>query len=266
MLSWLATGIIFWLREPFSVEQIEFMTTEMSKRDSEVCALQTRMEMSQKQQQDQSHHINVLKEQLKAREHKVAMLATDVSVFVCFGDWIVARLIVLLVKVEDLRKRLKEKELLLEKKNKAVSALQQEKRHMDVQLTELRDHLDIKERKVSVLQRKVDNLEELLNDKESQLNGAKVRLESLCTEQTTSEGARNSLEEMLKEKDRHIERLKEQKSRLELEHEQEVQVLKKINNEVKAKSEATQRELDDKHTSLVELREELSTALGEKFK
>ncbi len=35
--------------------------------------------MAEKQQQDQNHHISVLKEQVKARENKVAMLTADVS-------------------------------------------------------------------------------------------------------------------------------------------------------------------------------------------
>lgn len=59
--------------------QMEMTSTELSKRDSEVYALQSRLEMSQKQQQDQTHHINVLKEQVKTREHKIAMLTADVS-------------------------------------------------------------------------------------------------------------------------------------------------------------------------------------------
>lgn len=34
--------------------------------------------MAEKQQQDQNHHISVLKEQVKARENKVSMLTADV--------------------------------------------------------------------------------------------------------------------------------------------------------------------------------------------
>lgn len=55
------------------------LTGEVSKRDCEIYAIQSRMEMTEKQQQDQTHHINVLKEQVKTREHKIAMLTTDVS-------------------------------------------------------------------------------------------------------------------------------------------------------------------------------------------
>ncbi len=54
------------------------MTSEVSKRESEIYALQSRLEMTEKQQQDQNHHISVLKEQVKARENKVTMLTADV--------------------------------------------------------------------------------------------------------------------------------------------------------------------------------------------
>lgn len=61
------------------------MTSELSKRDNEIYALQSRLEMAEKQQQDQNHHISVLKEQVKARENKVAMLTADVSAHQSFS-------------------------------------------------------------------------------------------------------------------------------------------------------------------------------------
>lgn len=66
--------------------QVEFLTSEVSKRESEIYGLQSRLEMTEKQQQDQNHHISVLKEQVKARENKVTMLTADVSLFLCKTD------------------------------------------------------------------------------------------------------------------------------------------------------------------------------------
>ena len=43
-------------------------------------------------------------------------------------------------------------------------------------MNELRDHLDIKDRKISVLQRKIENLEDLLKEKDNQVDIAKSRL------------------------------------------------------------------------------------------
>ncbi|KAF6770417.1 hypothetical protein AHF37_11328 [Paragonimus kellicotti] len=58
--------------------KVEMLNGEISKRDCEIYTLQSRLEMIDKQQQDQTHHINVLKEQVKTREHKISMLTADV--------------------------------------------------------------------------------------------------------------------------------------------------------------------------------------------
>ena len=67
----------------------------------------------------------------------------------------------------------------------AVQATQ-EKNRISSDMNELRDHLDIKDRKISVLQRKIENLEDLLKEKDNQVDIAKSRLtqvkriESFC--------------------------------------------------------------------------------------
>ena len=57
----------------------------------------------------------------------------------------------------------------------AVQATQ-EKNRISSDMNELRDHLDIKDRKISVLQRKIENLEDLLKEKDNQVDIAKSRL------------------------------------------------------------------------------------------
>ena len=52
----------------------------------------------------------------------------------------------------------------------------QEKNRISSDMNELRDHLDIKDRKISVLQRKIENLEDLLKEKDNQVDIAKSRL------------------------------------------------------------------------------------------
>ena len=54
-----------------------------------------------------------------------------------------------------MRKRLKEKDALIEKKGKSTLSVVAEKKRVENELSELRDHMDIKERKINVLQRKV---------------------------------------------------------------------------------------------------------------
>lgn len=57
--------------------------------------------------------------------------------------------------VEELRTRMEEKNRLIEKKTQAAVQAVQERNRMNNELTELKDHMDIKDRKINVLQRKV---------------------------------------------------------------------------------------------------------------
>ncbi|BHF62738.1 ethionine resistance protein [Sparganum proliferum] len=226
--------------------KVDFLTSELSKRESEIYALQSRLEMTEKQQQDQNHHISVLKEQVKARENKVTMLTAD---------------------IEDFRKRLKEKEGLLEKKTKLLGTNTTSKRQLETEVTELKDQIDLKERKISLLQRKIENLEELVTEKESQLAGAKSRLSRLNTEKTGSDGSKANLEDSLKEKDRQIERsLKENLQRLENETNEEMESQKRLQSELRSRLDISLRDLDEKTAQLAELREEMAQLRSVRYK
>lgn len=87
-----------------------------------------------KTNQDYQRHITVLKESLCAKEEHYNMLQAD---------------------VEELRARMEEKNRLIEKKTKDAVQAVQERNRLNNELTELKDHMDIKDRKISVLQRKV---------------------------------------------------------------------------------------------------------------
>lgn len=54
-----------------------------------------------------------------------------------------------------MRQRLEEKNRMIEKKTQAAMQAQQERNRMNTELTEIKDHMDIKDRKINVLQRKV---------------------------------------------------------------------------------------------------------------
>ena len=54
-----------------------------------------------------------------------------------------------------MRDRLEEKDGVIEKKGKQVLQVQGEKKRVEGELAEVRDHMDIKERKINVLHRKV---------------------------------------------------------------------------------------------------------------
>lgn len=57
--------------------------------------------------------------------------------------------------VEELRTRMEEKNRLIEKKTKDAVQAVQDRNRINNELTELKDHMDIKDRKINVLQRKV---------------------------------------------------------------------------------------------------------------
>ncbi|KAL5110471.1 ELKS/Rab6-interacting/CAST family member 1 [Taenia crassiceps] len=225
--------------------KVEFLTSELSKRDNEIYALQSRLEMAEKQQQDQNHHISVLKEQVKARENKVSMLTAD---------------------IEDFRKRLKEKEGLLEKKTKLMANNATGKRQLETDLAELKDQVDLKERKISLLQRKVENLEEIVTEKETQLASVKSRLSRLSNEKTGTEGPKASLEDTLKEKDRQIERLKEARERNEAEWAEEAEGQRRLQSELRGRLDTALRDLDEKSAQLSEAREEVAQLRSSRYK
>lgn len=58
-------------------------------------------------------------------------------------------------QVDALRLRLEEKEALLSKKSQQISEVTEEKSTQQGEITDLKDMLDVKERKVNVLQKKV---------------------------------------------------------------------------------------------------------------
>lgn len=60
-------------------------------------------------------------------------------------------------QVEEMKLRLDEKNRLIEKKTQAAMQAQQDRNRINTELTELKDHMDIKDRKINVLQRKVSN-------------------------------------------------------------------------------------------------------------
>lgn len=58
-------------------------------------------------------------------------------------------------QAEELRARLEERNKVIEKKTQVALQANQERNRISSEFNEIRDHMDIKDRKISVLQRKV---------------------------------------------------------------------------------------------------------------
>ncbi|XP_068162725.1 ELKS/Rab6-interacting/CAST family member 1-like isoform X1 [Antennarius striatus] len=222
-------------REVSAVEQAK---QDLSRKDSELLAFRTKLETLNNQFSDSKQHVDVLKESLTAKEQRAAILQTE---------------------VDALRLRLEEKESLLTKKSQQISELTEEKSTQHGEISDLKDMLDVKERKVNVLQKKIENLQDQLRDKEKQLGGLKDRVKSLQTDTSNTDTALGTLEEALAEKERIIERLKEQREREDKEKGEEVESSKKELKELKEKVSQLQADLSDRETSLLDLKEKASS-------
>lgn len=114
-----------------TVVQLDEFRVEIQRRDQEILAMSAKMKTLEEQHQDYQRHIAVLKESLCAKEEHYNMLQAD---------------------VEELRQRLEEKNRHIEKKTQQT---QQERARATSEIGEMREHMDIKDRKINVLQRKV---------------------------------------------------------------------------------------------------------------
>ncbi|KAG9470944.1 hypothetical protein GDO78_016222 [Eleutherodactylus coqui] len=211
---------------------------ELSRKDTELLALQTKLETLTNQFSDSKQHVEVLKESLTAKEQRAAILQTE---------------------VDALRLRLEEKETMLNKKTKQIQEMSEEKGTLSGEIHDLKDMLDVKERKVNVLQKKIENLQEQLRDKEKQLGSLKERVKSLQADTTNTDTALTTLEEALAEKERIIERLKDQRDRDEREKQEEIESYKKELKDLKEKVSTLQGDLSEKESSLLDLKEHAST-------
>jgi golgin subfamily B member 1 len=97
---------------------------------------------------------------------------------------------------------------LIEKKNQTSLQTVQEKNRVINELGEIKDHMDIKDRKINVLQRKIENLEDLLKEKDNQVDMARARLSAMQAHHCSSEGALSSLEEAIGDKEKQMNQLR----------------------------------------------------------
>ncbi|KAM9816302.1 ELKS/Rab6-interacting/CAST family member 1-like isoform 2-T2 [Syngnathus typhle] len=222
----------------FMKSKMDQVKQDLSRKDTELLGLQTKLETLTNQFSDSKQHIEVLKESLTAKEQRAAILQTE---------------------VDALRLRLEEKEATLNKKSKQIQEMFEEKGTLSGEIHDLKDMLEVKERKVNVLQKKIENLQEQLRDKEKQMSSLKERVKSLQADTSNTDTALTTLEESLAEKERIIERLKEQRDRDDREKTEELDSNKKELKELKERLSLLQGDLSDRETSLLDLKEHASS-------
>ncbi len=114
--------------------QIEVLNQDLKKKDTEIQFLKSKNDNSENKQKDLNQYISVLRESINAKEQQILMQLSDIA---------------------DYKTRLREKESIVEKKINAIRSIQIEKHQIDSDIGEIRDQMDIKERKIRLLNRKV---------------------------------------------------------------------------------------------------------------
>lgn len=231
-------------QEKMLKEKLETTKIDLSRKEAENGALQTQIETLKKHWEDHERHISVLRDQIGTKEEQGAMLQADLAM---------------------LRDRLKEKDESLEKKSRQLSSLVSDKKKLEEELNDVKDQLEGKNRKLNSLQRKVENLEDIVKEKEAVISSTKAKLASLQADHNTSGSALSSLEELLVDKERQIDRLREQRERVDRQYEEEVDLMSKKLSDLKLKYEELQNELAEKQKQEVELKEELSRLKSERI-
>ncbi|XP_052060202.1 uncharacterized protein LOC127700667 isoform X1 [Mytilus californianus] len=226
-------------REKTLKAEVDLYKKETSRKDKEVLGLTMKKETLENQQVEHQQYIQLLKEQITAKDQQVVMLQSD---------------------LEDLRDRVKDKDSTIDRKAQKSQSLQSEKRKIETEVSDLKEQLEIKDRRISNLQTQIDSLESAVNEKETQLREATTKLES-----QDSDNKIQVLEESLSEKDKQIDRLKEQKIKSEKEHQEELDVYTKASQDIKTRLDSLQLEFNEKQTELVELRELSTEAQSVKF-
>jgi ELKS/RAB6-interacting/CAST family protein 1 len=127
-----------------------------------------------------------------------------------------------------------------------------DRQQRDYDLQESKQQLDIRDRKINVLNRKIENLEEQIRDKSTQITLARAKLSAATTtaatiniqQQTsaTNNTLVSNLETTIGEKERLIEKLREQKHTLDIEHQEEIEQLQKTLNETRLKLEQKEKD------------------------
>ncbi|TTC88582.1 ERC protein 2 [Bagarius yarrelli] len=229
----------------FMKSKIDQLKQDLSKKESEMLALQTQLETLTNQNSDCKQHIEVLKESISAKEQRATIMQTE---------------------VDALRQRLEEKESFINKKSKQLQNVTDEKLTLTGETRDLKDMLEVKERKIVVMQKKIENLQDQLKDKDKQLACLRDRVKSLQTDSSNTDTALATLEEALSEKERVIEQLREKKEKGEWVKQEEVEVCKKENIELKDKIASLQKQLLEKEASEREKSTQMNLEISDQLK
>ncbi|CAF0917158.1 unnamed protein product [Didymodactylos carnosus] len=221
-------------------DKLDQFHNDIHVKENECTTLKAKVDTYESKERDLQHYITILKESIMIKDQQVTMVQSEVN---------------------DLRTRLKEKDSVIESKNLKIQSTRLERQQSDADLIESKQQLDIKDRKINLLNRKIENLEEQVKDKVSQIANTRAKLTN--TYQTQQNQLFNStlmphLEQTLQDKERQIEKLREQKHTLDVEHQDELEQIQKILNDTREKLEQKEKDYYEGQSQIIELKEQLN--------
>ncbi|CAL8269635.1 unnamed protein product [Arctogadus glacialis] len=110
----------------------------------------------------------------------------------------------------------------INEKTKQILVRPEEKGTLNREIQDLKDMLEVKERKVNDLQNRMENLQEQLRDKEKQMRSLKGRIKSLQGDTSDTDSALTTLVDSLAEQEHTIQRLKEKRFQDDQEKDEEL--------------------------------------------
>ena len=147
---------------------------------------------------------------------------------------------------------MKEKDAIIEKKNSKIQSTRVDRQQREYDLQESKQQLDIRDRKINILNRKIENLEEQIREKSTQIALTRAKLTAVTTTASTinipqptsltTNTLVSNLETTIGEKERLIEKLREQKHTSDIEHQEEMEQLQKTLNETRLKLEQKEKD------------------------
>lgn len=234
---------------------MEELRAELVKRDQELLTASAKLKALEDQNRDSQRHIRVLKDSLDAKEEHNNLLLAD---------------------VDELRRNIDERNKILEKKSyqqrfgasnqMVIGASQQD-------LDELQHMVDVRDKRINELQRKVMQLDNLLAERDVQLERTRARMDATLSGSNrvgASGGINlasggdltliNHLEETLRDKEKQVSILRDQRDRAEHELKQERDSHERTIKEYKMKLNSSKFEMDKLQVSDT-LRDRLSFLL-----
>lgn len=160
---------------------------------------------------------------------------------------------------------MKEKDSIIEKKNAKIQSTRLDRQQREYDLQETKQQLDIRDRKINVLNRKIENLEEQIREKSNQIALTRAKLSAVTTtassvnvqpqSSVTTSTLVSNLETTIAEKERLIEKLREQKHTSDLEHQEDIEQLQKTLQETRLKLEQKEKDYYEGQVRLIFLLE-----------